>query len=237
MRVGIPTEVKNHEYRVGLTPTGVRALVDGRRRELAGGGRCPRVARVEPIELRGGDVLLSVPTPGDVDAITQACQDPDVAAWTTVPNPYARRDAEAFVRDVVGPGWTKGTSLTWAMREASDGRLLGMVGLGGIADGSAEIGYWVAPWARRRGVAGMAVRLVADHALDGLGLERVVWCAFVGNWPSRRIAWRTGFRMEGTIRAHLVQRGARRDGWVGTLLAGDPREPAEPWPAEAPAAR
>ena len=26
MRVGIPKEIKNHEYRVGLTPAGVHAL-------------------------------------------------------------------------------------------------------------------------------------------------------------------------------------------------------------------
>ena len=66
---------------------------------------------------------------------------------------------------------------------------------------------------------------------------RVSWAAFVGNWPSRRVAWRAGFRVEGTIRLHLVQReGIRRDAWVGTLLRGDPREPNEPWPADAPAA-
>ncbi len=28
MLVGIPKEIKNHEYRVGLTPAGVRELVD-----------------------------------------------------------------------------------------------------------------------------------------------------------------------------------------------------------------
>ncbi|WP_413320347.1 alanine dehydrogenase [Agrococcus sp. 1P02AA] len=28
MRIGIPTEVKNHEYRVGMTPAGVDALID-----------------------------------------------------------------------------------------------------------------------------------------------------------------------------------------------------------------
>jgi alanine dehydrogenase len=27
MRIGVPTEIKNHEYRVGLTPNGARELV------------------------------------------------------------------------------------------------------------------------------------------------------------------------------------------------------------------
>ena len=62
----------------------------------------------------------------------------------------------------------------------------------------------------------------------------MTWRAVVGNWPSRRVAWRAGFRIEGTLRAELVHRDrVRRDAWVGTLLRGDPRAPNEPWPAEA----
>ena len=28
MRIGVPSEIKNHEYRVGMTPAGVHALVE-----------------------------------------------------------------------------------------------------------------------------------------------------------------------------------------------------------------
>jgi alanine dehydrogenase len=38
MRIGVPTEIKNHEYRVGLTPAAVRELVHARPR---GGGADP----------------------------------------------------------------------------------------------------------------------------------------------------------------------------------------------------
>jgi RimJ/RimL family protein N-acetyltransferase len=96
----------------------------------------------------------------------------------------------------------------------------------------------MAPWGRGAGGATRAVALVLDHAFDpdGLDLVRVAWLAYVGNWPSRRIAWRAGFRLEGTIRLEAVQRdGIRRDSWVGTLLRGDPREPNEPWPDDVPA--
>lgn len=193
-------------------------------------------AGMDPRELRDELLVLSPPGDHDVDAITAACQDPEIAAWVTVPAPYERSDAEGFLRELVAPGWASGRELTWAVRAArpadADHRLLGMIGLHGVAEGSAEIGFWTAPWARRRGVTSRAVSLVLDHAFaaDGLGLERVLWTAFVGNWPSRRVAWRAGFRFEGTIRLHGVQRGVRRDSWVATILAGDPRVPAEPWP-------
>lgn len=190
---------------------------------------------MDMITLHDDQFLLSPPTAGDVDAITEACQDPAIAEWVTVPSPYSRRDAEGFLAHVVQPGWESGSELTWAIRARGgpDDRLLGMVGLHGMGDGSAELGYWGAPWARRGGAVQSAVRLVLDHAFapDGLHLERVLWTAFVGNWPSRRVAWRAGFRVEGTVRLHGVQRGRRRDSWVGTVLRNDERRPAEPWPA------
>lgn len=180
-------------------------------------------------------VLLTPPTAADVDVITAICQDPQIAAWTTVPHPYLREHAEGFISDLVTPGWESGTDLTWAIHDPSG--LVGMVGLAGVADGSAEAGYWLAPAARGRGLLTRALRLVLGAAFDpgGPELVRVSWQAYVGNWPSRRAAWRVGFRVEGTIRLHAVQReGIRRDSWVGTILAGDPREPNEPWPHDAP---
>ena len=182
-------------------------------------------------------VLLRPPDAADVDAITVACQDAEVAAWVTTPWPYEREHAASFVERVVQPGWESGTDLVWSIRDAADDRFLGVIGLHHIADASAEIGFWMAPWGRRGGRMARAVALVLDHAFDdeGLRLVRVAWSAFVGNWPSRRIAWRAGFRLEGTIRQHVVQRDrVRRDAWVGTLLRDDPREPYEPWPADAP---
>ena len=47
--------------------------------------------------------------------------------------------------------------------------------------------------------------------------RELVWQAFTGNWPSRKVAWRLGFTVEGTLRRYLPQRGARRDAWIGTL--------------------
>lgn len=196
---------------------------------------------MQPVTLRSRRLVLSPPVPGDLDAITLACQDPEIAAWVTVPAPYGRGDAEGFLQHVVEPGWASGRELTWAIRSTDAGPvepLLGMVGLHAEAEGSAEIGFWAAPWARNRGVVTQAVGLVLEHAFaaDGLDLVRVTWLAYVGNWASRRVAWRAGFRLEGEIRLHGIQRGVRRDAWVGTILRDDPREPAEPWPAQAPAA-
>ncbi len=178
---------------------------------------------MDPFELTDGVVLLRTPGPEDVDRITAICQDTDIQEWTTVPSPYRREDAEGFVGAYVRDGWAAGTSCTWAVRDAVDDALLGMVGIVLEGAGSAEIGYWLAPGGRGRGVMSRAVALVVDASFGRIGLTRLSWRAFVGNGPSRRVAERAGFRVEGELRGGGVQRGVRRDEWVGTLLRDDPR--------------
>ena len=184
---------------------------------------------VHPFELSDGVVRLRLPDESDIPVITRICQDPEIRRWTTVPDPYLPAHAEGFVRDLVPVGWATGAALTWAV--TAEHGLVGMVSLKIDDVRSAEIGYWTAPEARGEGYMSRAARLVVDAALDPeiLGLDRLSWLAYLENWASRRIAWRLGFRHEGTVRGAGVQRGARQDSWVGTLLRDDPREPVEPW--------
>jgi RimJ/RimL family protein N-acetyltransferase len=77
-----------------------------------------------------------------------------------------------------------------------------------------------------------AVRLMLTWGFERAGLEVVYWRAQVGNWPSRRVATRCGFRMEGTVRGLLEQRGERRDGWIGSVRRGEPLSGAVEEPAQ-----
>jgi RimJ/RimL family protein N-acetyltransferase len=192
---------------------------------------------VTGVTLSSDRVTLSPPAEADLDLVAEYCRDPAVRRWTTVPDPYTRADAEHFVLDVVAAGWATGTTATWAIRLEPGGDLHGMIGLHGIADGAAEIGFWLGPRARGRGLMSAAVELVCDHAFApelqaGLGLQRIVWYAYVGNVASASVARRAGFRFEGMRRLGGVQRGVRLDDWSASLLRDDPRVPAPGWPAE-----
>ncbi|GAB3085286.1 GNAT family N-acetyltransferase [Isoptericola nanjingensis] len=199
---------------------------------------------MEPFVLATDRVRLSVPTAADVERIAEICADPAIARWTTVPSPYTRDDAVGFVERFVADGWSEEKDFTWAVRAPGgvDGPVLGMVGMsregGPGVEPAGELGFWCAPDARGRGLTTEAARLVVDWAVDpeGLGLGVVRWRANVGNWASRRVAWKLGFRYEGLLRRFGAQRGVLQDSWVGSYVPGDPREPHEPWPAEAPAA-
>jgi RimJ/RimL family protein N-acetyltransferase len=166
----------------------------------------------------GPDLVLRVPLLGDLDDIVAQCRDPEFQRWTTVPVPYHESDAREFLTRVA-EGWQANVA-TFAI--AYDGRFSGSVDLRFDGIGGAAVGYGLAPWARGMGVMTRALRLVMAWGLELPGLEVVYWRAQVGNSASRRAAGRCGFRMEGTVRGLLEQRGERRDAWIGSLRRGEP---------------
>ncbi len=66
------------------------------------------------------------------------------------------------------------------------------------ARATAEIGYWVAPHARRRGVAVRAVELLTAWTFAQLPIERIELMPYVGNAASAAVARRAGYVHEGT---------------------------------------
>ncbi len=195
---------------------------------------------MESLTIALPDLLLSVPVQQDAERMTEICRDSDIPRWTEMPSDYTLDSAHAFLRDLVArerADLAQGKEATWAVRELSgDGEpvLVGMVGIA-VEGRLGEIGYWLDPAARGRGLMTRAVRAVVDTAFDdqGLGLTALRWrCMIhdgVPNWPSWRIAWSLGFRREGTVRALIADKGALRDGWIATLMKDDPRQPVAPW--------
>ena len=176
----------------------------------------------ESTVLRGRGVVLRTWLPEDADDLLQACQDEDIQRWTTLPSPYLPEHAEQFL-DLCALRWVQGLA-TFAVLDPGETELLGSIGFVGIPEeGVVEVGYWIAPQARRRGVATAATRLICDWALDALQFHRVEWQSYVGNEGSRRVADRCGFTFEGTLRGRGYQRGAVLDIWIAGLLRGDPR--------------
>lgn len=177
--------------------------------------------------------------PDDAQAVAQACADPSISRWTQVPTPYGLADANAFIAS------RGGEDHVWAI-DVDD---LGLVGVIGVRNTRAtmpgpvtEVGYWVAAWARRRGVATQALVAVRDE-LAGHGYQRIDWECLAGNEASVRVAEKAGFVIEGYRRQALVHRGRLVDCVVGgwTRPADIPELVAGQWqvqpvtPAEVPA--
>ena len=155
----------------------------------------------------------------DAGPIARACADPDIVRWTMIPQPYRDHDAEHFVRSKAGEDHV------WAIDCGGFAGVIGVRGTMATMPGPvAGVGYWVAPWARGRGVATGALTAVRDE-LARAGFQRIDWEALAGNEASVRVAQKAGFVIEGERRQAGVQRGRLVDLVVGAWTA--PADPTE----------
>ena len=190
---------------------------------IAAMSRSDGVPLPEP-PLEGGEIRLRPFADSDVDDLIEACNDPETVRWLPqLPHPYTAEDARHWVRNRPA-GFANGDDMSMAISDAADGRLLGSIGLArpDTSGRVIEVGYWVAPWGRGRGVATTATRLVVAWGIEDLGYERIELYAAAGNIASHRVAEHVGFIREGCLRARELDRdGSPRDLIVYGLLRGE----------------
>jgi RimJ/RimL family protein N-acetyltransferase len=171
--------------------------------------------------IAAGWLTLRPFTTADIPWVYEVLLDPVLQRFMQIPSPYRLEDAAAHVsREYIG-GWDDGRRAEFAVEDAATATPVGRVGLRLGEPGAAEVGYWVDPRARQRGVATTAVRAVCRWAMTTGGIELIEWRCEAGNVASRRVAEKAGFRIEGTLRGRRVRDGARVDEWVGSLLRDD----------------
>lgn len=177
---------------------------------------------MEPLTLSVEGLTLRSWLPSDVPHVLDALRDPDVARW----NPADSADPDLAVAAAwvaQRADWSDGTHASFAVADGDT--LVGSVSLFRIdrVHDNAEIGYWVAPTARGRGVAVTATRAVSDWAFVALGLARVQLFHAVDNPASCRVAERSGYRLEGTARqSYRYGDGRLHDEHLHGRLALDP---------------
>lgn len=82
----------------------------------------------------------------------------------------------------------------------------------------AEVGFWLIPAARGRGVGSAAVALAASWAFAELDLLRLEMTTTPENPAGPALARRLGFIQEGILRSRNIERGRRVDiVWFGLL--------------------
>jgi RimJ/RimL family protein N-acetyltransferase len=173
-------------------------------------------------ELRDDIVVLRLPAERDVDPITAACQDPSISRFTRVPSPYTRTHALEFVRRA--PKLRRSSAeIPFVIASTADDSVLGACGLGNIAKARevAEIGYWVSPGARRRGIATRATTLLSRWAILELGVNRLELVAHVDNAASQGVAERAAFTREGVLRDYTTMGCGVSDVVMFSLLRRD----------------
>jgi RimJ/RimL family protein N-acetyltransferase len=169
--------------------------------------------------IRSHGLLLRSPQLEDVDGLLPAFGDPELRDAGNLP---------AFDRDALV------ANLDELPKLAEAGRLLPLVVLNASAEvvGAGmlhhldterrivEIGYFVLPEARGKGIGTTIARTLAEHAFS-LGIERVAAYVNVGNLASERVLERAGFTREGVVRSLPKPDGQRVDKTLFSLLPGE----------------
>jgi ribosomal-protein-serine acetyltransferase len=91
------------------------------------------------------------------------------------------------------------------------------------AAGTCEVGCWLEPAARGRGLIARSMRLLFDWAFDVRGLYRIAWLCRPDNTASSNVARGLGMRRDGLLRGDFVYQGVRYDTEVWSLIAPDRR--------------
>jgi RimJ/RimL family protein N-acetyltransferase len=170
--------------------------------------------------LTDGVVTLRAPRSVDIPgAVQRYVEDPD--------SRFDQADAHRWMSYGIADAWSTGTQLVFVIEYQA--RYAGSVGLQPDSNGNASVHYGLSGWARGSGVAARAVRLALEFAFTTCGFHVVHWWARAGNWPSRRVAWATGFHFGPTIPQLAEDRGRRTDAWTGWIRPGDRRGPRQPW--------
>ncbi len=175
------------------------------------------------VSIRDGALILRPFTGKDVEATYAGCSDELTQRWLPLPQPYTLDDATAWCTKVSHALRESGDGIHFAITDATTDQLLGTVGLK-KTDWStriSEIGYWVAPWARGRGVATEAVRSVGRWLLTDQGFERMELKAAVADVASQKAAERAGLHREGILRNASLIHAGRIDVILFSLVPGD----------------
>ncbi|MFI6759029.1 GNAT family N-acetyltransferase [Micromonospora sp. NPDC050417] len=152
----------------------------------------------------------------DIDNLMAGCNDSLTRRFLPhLSAPYTEADAHWWISEGTTGVWARGGA-AYAIADPVTDRLIGGIGVDHVvlARCQGEVGYWVAPWARGRGVATAATRALADRALSQ-GFARLELLTEQENVASQRVALASGFRREGTRR----DAGTRPDGSRHDLLA------------------
>jgi RimJ/RimL family protein N-acetyltransferase len=176
----------------------------------------------------GDGVRLRLFRPDDVDDVATGCNDRQTLRFLALlPDPYTREDALWWIEQGAPAAITAGGA-AYCIADPQTDRVLGGIGLRvrNPVTAEAEVGYWVVPWARRRGVATAAVGALTQYAFDA-GLARMELRTDWENAASQRVALAAGFVREGERRGSGRMRdGTRYDQICWARLADDPPGPS-----------
>jgi RimJ/RimL family protein N-acetyltransferase len=160
-----------------------------------------------PISVDTERLLMRPPAAGDGAALLPALIEslPELrqflASMPWVSGEQSLESAELFCRNAQA-NFLARRDLPFLLFEKATGQLLGVAGLHRMVwtTPKAEVGYWVRTSRGGNGFIGEAVQALCDYAFDHLHAVRIELITDEANGPSRKVAERCRFQLEGILR-------------------------------------
>ena len=163
--------------------------------------------------LQYGLVTLRPSAERDIDAIFNACQDPVIPAFTTVPATYTLDHAIDFVRsDPFSFAERRELRFIIDYGNGSDVKFAGVISLHtiNIKNHTAEIGYWMEKSMRGKGIGTIAAKMITEYGFRSLGFRRIDGLVDVDNLASQKLLTSAGFQKEGILRNKVSRDDGRQ---------------------------
>lgn len=134
----------------------------------------------------------------DAAAYAAGTEDAAVRAYAHLPAPeYTTESVIEMIDGEVGRGLERGDLAVLAIAHESTDEFAGSLVLFDVTDYQAEVGFWVHPEARGRGMSGAALELAARFA-ELSGLTKLTARTVVDNAGSQRVLAAAGFELTGS---------------------------------------
>ena len=158
--------------------------------------------------LHYGKVSLRRPSDADVVAIFDACQDPEIPRFTTVPSTYTMAHALDFVQRVESSiELAREIPFVIEYGVGSDAAFAGVISLHTINlnNHCAEIGYWMSSSMRGKGIGTIAAKIITDYGIQTLGFRRIEGLVDTDNSASQKLLLSAGFEKEGILASKVTR--------------------------------
>jgi len=163
--------------------------------------------------LQYGLVTLRPSAERDIDSIFNACQDPLIPAFTTIPATYTIDHAIDFVRsDPFSFAERRELRFVIDYGNGDDVKFAGVISLHtiNIKNHTAEIGYWMDKSLRGKGIGTIAAKMITDYGFRSLGFRRIDGLVDVDNLASQKLLTSAGFQKEGILRNKVSREDGRQ---------------------------
>ena len=153
-------------------------------------------------------IYLTQITEADKPSLLKYINDPDIYKYTLkIPYPYKEEDADFWINFVEESRIKERVLKYWTIKNERD-ELIGGIGFNtkyGKLSHKDEIGYWLGKPFWNKGIMTDVVKKTCEIGFSEFNLTRIEATVFTRNTASKKVLYKAGFVLEGTLKKYYLK--------------------------------